>query len=244
MQTLEGLLGRFRPREAPLETIPAEGQTGGFYNIFEDRDRLREEAFWMMPGAVRRNLMSSGTSQHPNYVVDTDVLPIDLEQCRAITEWYVDKLTNIDHEHRTDLLGFIEKQDGSTGAIQFAGLIAMKTNRPFVAVRLDKDIPEQRIKVPLPKWLPSDIEIPEASKLKGRNVAIVTDTVTDGEDVLAAVSEITNRGGKVTDIVTYVLSSERFKDAGMKLEAQGIQTTYAYEADEVIADAIKHNAIA
>lgn len=245
MPPLEGLLGRFRRREAPLETTQAKEQTGsGFYNIFEDRDRFRREAFWMVPGAVRRNIMIHSPSGEHSYVVDVDVLTADLQQTEAITEWYINRLNDLDQQHNVDLLGVIKKQDGSTGAIQFAGLIAMETYRPFVVIRLDKDIPEERIKLPLPKWFPPDVEIPEMSKLRGRNVAIVTDNVTDGEDILAAVSEITNRGGKVTDMVTYVLSSESFEENRRKLEAQGVRITYAHKSEDIVAEAIKHNAVA
>ena len=180
------------------------------------RERLVNQA--RAPGVYRSTPLLPSSGEDIEVYHDFDLLVADPINARAVVEVFSEEIRRIDAEDEVTLLGFIEKSGNTTGAISLAGAISIETGIPQLAVRLWKDLPSERIK------LPSLEDRPRKQKLLGENVVVVTDHSTTGIELLDAIETVHNLGGCVRDAVVYTLNEHLFqRDA---FQSQGVRVQF------------------
>ena len=160
--------------------------------------------YLVAPGAIKSSLrfFKSGTAE--DYFFDVDYLLNDPVSCETVVRLYVDQIQKILRHHRVDFLAFIEKptggpkpSGGTVGAIRLAGAISIYSGVPNVIIRLVKNQPCDKIKVPY------DFGKPQFEQLTGTNVILVTDHISKGREVFNSIDAIEANGGRVTDVVAF-----------------------------------------
>jgi orotate phosphoribosyltransferase len=161
------------------------------------------------PGAFRTSRHASRMGLKRPFYMDFDHLVHDPVQCEEIVRLIAERIQEIHSSHPVHAVGFIEKAEGgTTGALTIAGAVSIFTRLPNLVVRLWKDIPSERIKLPPVRGQRS------SERLAGMNVVVVTDHSTTGDEVLRAARAVEYFGAKVEDVIIYTsIESERKKDA-------------------------------
>jgi orotate phosphoribosyltransferase len=126
---------------------------------------------------------------------DIDKALSDKNSSEELTNWYIENIKELALARKIDALAFIEREDGPIGALPLMKLISSETGIPSFVVR-----PKRRIHASAIKGF---------KKIKGKNIAIISDVATSGfsiekvADILASISSnvvaaitIVNRGGK------------------------------------------------
>lgn len=143
-----------------------------------------------------------------------DVTVRDPADGQAVAEAYAQLLADVQRDRPLHNLAFIKKNDtlssNTIGALMLAGLISTHPDvwLPYVVVRLDRDIPRDRIKL---RTASADEPV-----LSGRKFAVVTDHISQGDEVLEAVGVLTSLGATVTDVVTFTCRTDLYEPGQVK----------------------------
>lgn len=174
---------------------------------------MRNDNLWLAtldhfrtPGAFRKSTHASRMGLKRPFYMDFDHFVHDPVQCEEIVRLIAENIGQIMVSRPVHAIAFIEKADGgTTGAITLAGAISILVRLPNLVVRLWKDIPSERVKLPpIRGQSPSD-------RLAGMNVVIVADHSTTGDEVLRAVRAIGHFGCDVSDVIVYTSLDKDFK---------------------------------
>lgn len=151
--------------------------------------------------------LDSGQIVTEDYI-DFDLAVRDPYHAARIASLYALVVSRIKRDVTVDSLAFIKKDDttasNTIGAISLAALIATREEvwRPYVIVRLDKDIPHERIK------------FHDASNyselLRGLNFVLVTDHISRGREIMKAVKTLWSYDATVTGIISYSCRRDLF----------------------------------
>lgn len=152
------------------------------------------------PSIVRQSKHRLRSGAQASFFVDFDILVNDPQRCADIVSSFSARIFEISLKRQIDLLAFVEKTGrGTTGAIRVGGAISIEVGIPSFIVRLGKELPFERVKLPSKKGEPA------WRKLEGLGVVLITDHITSGGEVLKAVEAIEGVGGQVSDILSYTL---------------------------------------
>jgi orotate phosphoribosyltransferase len=119
-----------------------------------------------------------------DWFFDADVVASDLNRSSLLT----DNLIHLIQENllKADYVGFLERDGGPVGVLTFQSLIADRLKVRTLLIRPDRRIWWTRVKMP-----------GGINDLQGRRVMIVTDVVTTGRSVKAAIEAIQLFGATV-----------------------------------------------
>jgi orotate phosphoribosyltransferase len=200
-----------------MKEIPLRARFTARQNVV--RERLINEA--RAPGVYRSSPLLSSSGQQIEVYHDFDLLVTDPLNSKDAVELFSDEIRRIriDFEPDLSLLGFIDKKANTTGAIALAGAISIETGIPYVPIRLWKDLPSERVKLPS-----TDIGRPVSQKLLGEKLALITDHSTTGTELLDAVDAVDSLGGTVTDVISYTLNEALFAEEDFR--SRGIRVHY------------------
>ena len=162
------------------------------YAIYE-----RVRGYFDTPQAIKQSTRLWRRGLREKFYVDFDILVTDPGRCGDIGRLYAHMIETM--YTRADILGFIEKEksgEGTTGAIKLAGLISTLVGIPHVAIRLGKELPFERVKIPR-----RDNE-PLNNRLGGATVLIITDHLTTGGEAINAANAIENCGGTAIGVLS------------------------------------------
>ncbi len=205
------------------------------FNPYSDPNRFRLEAFRRIPGVVNKSRHILRTGARKDYYIDCDPLMNDPVECRNMIDWYASSIKQILQKHRIDVLGFIEKDrdsGGTTGAIRLAGVLSTELGIPNLAIRLGKELIEERIK------FRTDTQGSIRDSLGGLDFALISDHSTTGDEAFRCVEAVNYRGGKVTDFIVYSLSKPEFQFN--KFSEHGIEVhNFLIAPDDIRALGIK-----
>jgi orotate phosphoribosyltransferase len=152
---------------------------------------------------------------------------ISLDVCQL----YVDVIMLIRTKLVIDGLAFIKKDDAASsntiGAIQLATLITThrEVQLPHIVVRLDKDIPHERVKF--------HNVVNYSSLLDGKSFVIITDHISRGFEILDTISSLESYGGRVAAVISFTRRRDIFaKNEHVKQELgkKNIELYCLYEA--------------
>jgi orotate phosphoribosyltransferase len=174
------------------------------YNKYELSEETKE--FFRKPFVFKTStrLLRVGIPEH--YYIDFDLIINDPYRCEEVAKLYAANILDLSREDPIDLLGFLEKSGGGTsGAIRLAGFISSLTHIPNALVRLTRELEYEQVKLP-----PVEGKTLR-QRMIGMKIAIVTDHVTTGMELLDAIDAVEYNGGKVTNVVTYTLRTDLVK---------------------------------
>jgi orotate phosphoribosyltransferase len=143
--------------------------------------------------------LESGAIVREKYT-DLDIAVRDPIQALEWAEVYAAIITEIRTRRAVDGLAFLKKDDvtssNTIGALLLAALISTHPSLllPYLVVRLDKDIPHERLKFPDAADL--------STILSGLTFLVVTDHITGGGEIVATVQALEDYGARVNDVVT------------------------------------------
>jgi orotate phosphoribosyltransferase len=193
------------------------------------RWKLRTEGkeFFNKPGSIKTSIRGFKSGLIDNYYIDFDNITSDALQARNVVSQLVYKINDIKTKQRIDYLGFIEKRfGGTTGAIKASLAISIMTGIPNIILRPRKELEFERVKIPTkPKE-------PRRLQLNGSNVALITDHITTGREIIKSAEIILRNGGKVNDVVTFTIRYDKLDIK--KIEDLKIQLHYIYKIPEDI----------
>lgn len=159
------------------------------------------------PGALRTSTHASRMGLKRPFYMDFDHLVHDPVQCEQIVRLIAEKIEQIQASHSLHAVGFLEKADGgTTGALTIAGAVSIFTRLPNLVVRLWKDIPSERIKLPPVPGQPASERLAEMS------VVVVTDHSTSGDELLRAAEAVEHFGARVEDVIIYTSIEDKLEE--------------------------------
>jgi orotate phosphoribosyltransferase len=171
------------------------------YNKYKLGEETKE--FFKIPFVFKTStrLLRAGIPE--TYYIDFDLIINDPYRCEEVAKLYAANILDISREDSIDLLGFLEKSGGGTsGAIRLAGFISSLTHIPNVLVRLARELEYEQIKLP-----PIEGKTLR-QRMTGMKVAIVTDHITTGMELLDAVDAVEYNGGKVINVIAYTMRTD------------------------------------
>lgn len=152
------------------------------------------------PGFCSRHWASEG--KEIPYYYDFDLILQEPTHCRWALELMAERVRKIDAQQGgVSLLAFVEKRDNTVGAILLAGALSIETGIPNIVIRLRKAVPFERVKAG---------KVANEKPLARKRVVVVTDLVGTGRELVAVIKSISNLGGEVTGIITFILDKDRF----------------------------------
>lgn len=180
--------------------------------------------YFSSPGVVKtsEHMLKRGWGE---YYVDFDNATFDPTAAEDITYKYANELRKILTKKPIHYLGFIEKHEGTAGAIKISVAVSILTGVPNILIRPYKDIEFERIKIP-PKTTKT-----RGKQLEGSKIVLITDHCTTGTEVLECANIVKENGGKVTDVITYT-SRPKIKENLEKFEKEGIEFHSIYPVSE------------
>lgn len=187
----------------------------------------RAKKYFQTPGVVKSSYRLFRVGLGDRYYVDFDMIINDLLQCKDIVFLYKSVIEGILKERSIDFLGFIEKSSGGTiGAIRLAGAISLSTRIPNIPIRLGKELPFEKVKIPQREG-----KSPKEKKIEDLNVTLVIDHCTTGDEALQAIDIIEKNGGKVTDVVAYSVRTDKLR--WNRFKQKKVMFHYLYDASPV-----------
>lgn len=160
------------------------------------------------------------------WYIDFDFLVRDPIHCRQVVELMVERIQRR-ASGGLDYIAFLEKRANTTGAIVLAGALSMETGIPHLVIRLAKDVGFEKVKMPGKAG-----NLP----LQGDRVLLVSDYVTKGRELLAAIRVIKMAGGEVVGVLAYVMNRDEFDQRREHWEAEvpWESVEHVYTAQEAI----------
>ncbi len=149
------------------------------------------------PGAYTSSthLLSSG--DEADFYVDFDLLVRDPARADEVVRLYAEGIAEVQYLDPIHMLGFIEKEGNTVGAVSAALALSILTQLPHIVIRLRKQAMSERLK------LKSGSGLEAGQRLNGRNVALICDHATRGTELASAVDSVHFFGGKVTRILFF-----------------------------------------
>lgn len=149
--------------------------------------------------------LEGGHIQYEDYI-DFDLLVRTPDQAQDVASRYSRAIQQARQSQHANALAFIQKDyaesSNTVGALQLAALVS--TDRrvwlPYVVVRLDKDVPHDRIKF--------HGDINRSTELRGYDFIVVTDHISHGSEVLDTLHTIRDFGGSTACVVTYTIRED------------------------------------
>jgi orotate phosphoribosyltransferase len=169
-----------------------------------NKSKLREETreYFRIPFVFKASTRLFRVGLSEPYYIDFDLIINDPFRCEEVAKLYAAYILDVSRERPVELLGFLEKSGGTSGAIRLAGFISSLTHIPNVLIRLTRELEYDQVKLPLV----------EGKTLRERmssvRITLVTDHVTTGTELLDAVDAVEYNGGKVTNVVAYTLRTD------------------------------------
>jgi hypothetical protein len=153
--------------------------------------------------------------------VDFDLAVYDPSQALTIAELYVQFIHKLQGEQAFDGLAFIKKNDeessNTIGALQLATQISTHPLvwLPYIVVRLDKDIPFERIKFQHGSKSQHDslyhtATIKRSQLLSNMNYLLITDHISGGSEIVEAIQVLESFGAKVSHVITFTIRTDLF----------------------------------
>jgi orotate phosphoribosyltransferase len=188
--------------------------------FYYNENKLRDEisSFLETPSVFKTSIRFYKGGRRDHYYIDFDLIINDPYKCEEIAKAFSARILAISKSRSIDLMGFIEKNNGGTfGAVRLAGLIYL-TNVPNVLIRLTRELEYEKVKLPLVEGKTL------RERLSGMNIAIITDHISTGRELLSAIDAVEFNGGKVTDVIAYtmrtdVVDTEKFTKRGIVLHS-------------------------
>lgn len=177
------------------------------------------------PGAYTSSthLLSSG--DEARFYVDFDLIVRDPTRADEVVRLYAEAITAVKYVDPIHLLGFIEKDGNTVGALSGALALSILTQLPHVVVRLRKQAMSERLK------LKSGSGLEIGRRLEGRNVALVCDHATRGTELTLAAESVAFFGGKVTRIFLFSVRADKFEWDEFKSKGITIHARYRVPDD-------------
>ncbi len=176
-----------------------------YEELLNARARLKE--VFKDPSVVRQSRYFLRSGDEASFFFDFDIITNNPNKCADIVAVLASEINQIVLSKKIDYIAFIEKRSGATvGAIRLAAAISMETGISNLVVRLNKDLIFERTKLPVVSGIPA------WQKLKGAQLILITDHVSQGREIIQAVNSVESLGAKLTDIVTYTLKPLDVKD--------------------------------
>lgn len=186
------------------------------YNkLIESRQRL--SSIFSDPSIVRQSKHRLRGGEEATFFVDFDIATNDPQICAGIVQNYSAKLLEITLKRNIDFIAFIEKMGRATvGAIRVAGAISIDTGIPSFIIRIGKELPFEKIKLYGKRGLPAK------HKLTDLKIALITDHMTSGAEILQAIKIIEDAKGNVSDVLVHTLKPQAAEDTIKILLDKGI----------------------
>lgn len=183
-----------------------------------------------VPGALRSSVpLFRGGSTDKGAYFDFDIYVRDPGYLESVAHWYISAIRSIKELAKAEgkpgpkVLAYVHKNyadDAVTvGMAPLVGLIATHptVRLPQVAVRLDRELPHDQVKLGGPGTTETVIEDVE--------VVLMTDHVSGGEELLKAILALKRYGAKVNYAITFSIWLDKF-DAGFGQSVNAETTLY------------------
>lgn len=156
------------------------------------------------PGAYRSSTYWLSSGDESKFYVDFDVIVRDPARADEVVRLFAERIAAVQDADPIHMVGFLEKQGNTVGALSMALALSIVTQLPHIVVRLGKQSMSERVKLKAT----SGVEI--GRRLEGRNVALVSDHATHGTELKLAVETVEFFGGKVTRIFLFSVRPDKF----------------------------------
>jgi orotate phosphoribosyltransferase len=209
------------------------------YDPASQPDIARKRAMGF-PGVINQSRHFFASGVELDYYIDIDRLIDDPFEAEQIVQWYVDTIFDIQAQNPfrpIDYLVFVDKAGdvGAIGALRLAAAISIESRIPNVVVRLGKHNDADHIRFRFrQEGAPSG-----GLGLAGRRFAVCTDICATGHQVLDVVGIISEAGGEVSHLLTYVAIEEVFARSREELMDRGAQVHVAFRAPTDLPSLLK-----